>query len=145
MAETKKPMWKRWWFWALTVIVLAVISSSASGNKDSNTQTVTADQSPAATTATATPKTETLTITNSTYTAQGSGLYKVDGEVKNNDSSEHSATLKATFYDADGKIMGTASGAVNNIAAGDTKTFTLIGTDKVSGYKTMKVQVDTLL
>lgn len=72
-------------------------------------------------------------------------LKQVVGEVTNNDSGQHSATLKATFYDANGKILGTASGAVNDVAPGETKTFTLITSDNVTGYKDMKVQVDTLL
>jgi hypothetical protein len=44
---------------------------------------------------------------------------KFDNEATNNDSASHTATLKATF--------------------------SLLGTDKVTGYASMKVQVDTLL
>ncbi len=72
-------------------------------------------------------------------------IFKLISKAKNNDSVKHSATLKAAFYAADGSIMGTAVGAVNGIAAGDTKTFNLMTTDSVSGYKDMKVQVDMLL
>lgn len=72
-------------------------------------------------------------------------MNQVDGEITNNDSGKHSATLKATFYATDGKIMGTATGAVNDVAPGETKTFSLMTTDSISGYATMKVQVDTLL
>jgi len=67
------------------------------------------------------------------------------GEVTDNDSVKHSATLKATFYAEDGSILGTASGAMNEVAPGETKTFTLIGNDEIAGYKEMKVQIDTLL
>ena len=146
----KRPFYKRWWFWTITVI-FALIAIGSNGNKNSNTQTVSntgAVNSPsAAQNATATPTpTETITISHSVYKATGAGFYEVDCEATNNDSTQHSATLKATFYDANGNILGTAEGTVNDVASGDTKTFTLEGNDRgVSVYKTLKVQVDTLL
>ena len=76
---------------------------------------------------------------------KGYGFGKVVGEIKNNDSVKHSATIKATSYDASGKIVGTASGAVNDVTTGETKTFELLSTDDVSAHATMKVAADTLL
>lgn len=70
---------------------------------------------------------------------------KVVGEAKNTDDRKHTAVLKATFYDAAGKILGTASGVVSDVEPGDTKTFELGTTDDVSKYATMKVAVDSLL
>lgn len=125
---------------------IIVISAIAAGGNKSNTNTVpnsnseTNNSAPTA----QTQQKEKLTIKNSTY-SDANGLKQVVGEITNNDSGQHSATLKATFYDANGKILGTASGAVNEIAPGETKTFTLITADNVTGYKDMKVQVDTLL
>ena len=127
------------------IIVIAAIAS-AGGNK-SNTQSVpnsNSDKTATQATTPTQPKQEKLTIKNSNY-SEANGLKQVVGEVTNNDTGVHSATLKATFYDASGKILGTASGAVNEVAAGETKTFTLITADNVTGYKDMKVQVDTLL
>ena len=127
------------------IIVIAAIAS-AGGNK-SNTQSVpnsNSDKTATQTSKPAEPQKEKLTIKNSNF-SEASGLKQVVGEVTNNDTTKHSATLKATFYDANGKILGTASGAVNEVAAGETKTFTLITADNVTGYKDMKVQVDTLL
>lgn len=127
------------------IIVIAAISS-AGGNK-SNTNTVPNSNSETTNTAPTTQtqsQKEKLTIKNSTY-SDANGLKQVVGEVTNNDTGQRSATLKATFYDANGKILGTATGAVNEIAPGETKTFTLITADNVTGYKDMKVQVDTLL
>lgn len=91
---------------------------------------------------TAQPK---ITISNTTYKAGAYDTHEVLGEVKNNDAIKHSVILKATFYDTSGKIMGTASGAVNDIEAGQTKTFNLLTMDKVAGYKDFKVQVDTVI
>lgn len=131
--------------------VFIVIAGAASGNK-SNTNTVpnsNSDKTNSDTKTTDTKKSEPakekLTIKNSVASDKNYGMIQVDGEVTNNDSTEHSATLKATFYDADSKILGTASGAVNDLALGETKTFSLMSTDKIDGYKDMKVQVDTLL
>lgn len=126
---------------------IIVVSAIAAGGNKSNTNTVPNSNSDAANTTPAQqaqPQKEKLTIKNSTY-SDANGLKQVVGEVTNNDTGQHSATLKATFYDASGKILGTASGAVNEIAPGETKTFTLITADNVTGYKDMKVQVDTLL
>lgn len=130
----------------LAFIAIGVIASAAGGNS-SNTETVPNSNSDTTGTQASTPaetQKEKLTIKNSTF-SESSGFKQVVGEVTNNDTSVRSATLKATFYDASGKILGTASGAVNEVAPGETKTFTLITSDNVSGYKDMKVQVDTLI
>jgi hypothetical protein len=150
--KESKPWYKKWWVWLIIILVL-VGAGSAAGNK-SNTEHVTNSSSDKTTTAPssktepapkAEPVKEKMTIKNSTVTDKSYGIHQVDGEITNNDTGKHSATLKATFYSADGKIMGTASGAVNDVAPGETKTFSLMSTDSISGYKDMKVQVDTLL
>ncbi len=125
---------------------IIVVSAIAAGGNKSNTNTVPNSNSETNNSGSTaqTQQKEKLTIKNSTY-SDANGLKQVVGEITNNDSGQHSATLKATFYDANGKILGTASGAVNEIAPGETKTFTLITADNVTGYKDMKVQVDTLL
>jgi hypothetical protein len=69
---------------------------------------------------------------------------EVQGEATNNDTFEHTALLKATFYDESGKIVGTADGVVNQLAPGDTKTFTLMSTNAVRQYARLKVQVDAV-
>jgi hypothetical protein len=73
------------------------------------------------------------------------GMTMIYGEAINNDSKAHSFTLKVTFYDGDNKIIGTASGAVNNLNGGDTKIFAAMTTDDISNTANQKVQVDTLL
>lgn len=124
------------------IIVVAAIASS--GNK-SNTQTVQNSNADAAQQQNAQQKKpETMTIKNSAY-QNSDGLQQVVGEITNNAGEKHSAMLKATFYAADGSIKGTATGAVNDVAPGETKTFNLLTNDDVAGHKDMKVQVDTLL
>ena len=127
------------------IIIIAVIAGS--GSKGSNTQKVTNPEKSSGETTNnqSKPATEKMTITNSNAKDKGYGMWEVVGEVKNNDSIKHSAFLKATFYGDGGQILGTASGAVNDVTPGETKTFNLISTDSVTGYKEMKVQVDTLI
>lgn len=98
------------------VAVLGVIASATSGGK-SNTDTVkNSNSNSSQTEKSAETKQEALTIKNSVAIDKGYGMTQVDGEVTNNDTAKHSATLKVTFYDANGKILGTASGAVNDLA-----------------------------
>jgi hypothetical protein len=136
---------------ALGVVALLVVVYLASNVlKTSNTLTVIPTSNATATTETAPAEpqklaSELMTIKNTSYKVGDYGIEEVVGEITNNDSTKHMATIKATFYAADGSIKGTAGGAVNDIAPGETKTFELTTTDKVSGYKDMKVQVDTLL
>ena len=132
------------------IVLFGIIVGAAGGDK-SNTQTVPSSNAPTTKTESAeqpkkadTPAPEKMTISNSSY-SESNGLKQVVGEIKNNDSVKHTATVKATFYSADGSIKGTAVGAVNDVAPGETKTFTLMTMDEVTGYANMKVQIDTLL
>ena len=127
----------------LIILVIIISIAASSGKKDSNTQSV--NNGSKTTEASATPSTEYITISNSSAKKDAAGYWEVVGEAKNNDTTKHSATIKATFYKADGSIMGTALGAINDIDPGNTKTFNLMSTDDVTGYANMKVQVDTLL
>ena len=88
---------------------------------------------------------EQITLTN-IFVQEGSrGRYKISGDAINNGRTELSAILGATFYDAGGTVMGSASGSVNRLAARQTTTFWLRVSSDVSGYATMKVQVDCVL
>jgi len=124
----------------LIILVSFVIPKS---NIDTTTFTPTGNAPTTSNEPAASPS-EKLTISNTSFTSQGSYV-RVIGEIKNNDSIKHTATLKATFYDANGKIVGTASGVVNEIAPGETKTIELMTADDVSTYTTLKVAVDTLI
>ncbi|GAB2968970.1 FxLYD domain-containing protein [Saccharothrix stipae] len=69
--------------------------------------------------------------------------HRVYGEAHNAGSSPKHLILKVTFYNANGGILGTGSGAVNDLAPRQTKTFTLDTLDEVSGYRDYKVEVET--
>jgi hypothetical protein len=67
---------------------------------------------------------------------------ELHGEATNHDSIEHTVTIKATFYGADGKIVGTEDGVVNQLRAGGTKTFSLYGAPV---HSHLKVDVDMII
>lgn len=73
------------------------------------------------------------------------GITTVEGEAKNKDNKPHSFTIVVGFYDENGKLLGTASGAVNDLNAGDTKTYSAIASGDYSNAKSVKVQVDTMV
>ena len=53
------------------------------------------------------------------------GFTQINVEVTNNDTKEHSFTVQALFMQG-ATLVGIGSGAVNDVAAGQTKTATLI-------------------
>ena len=73
------------------------------------------------------------------------GMLTIDGEAKNNDASEHSFTLSVGLYDSNNKLLGVATGAVNDIGAGETMTFSAISTENPENIKTYKAFVDTIV
>jgi len=74
-------------------------------------------------------------------TIAGSLGKDLHAEVTNHDTVEHSATIKATFYGPDGKIVGTADGLVNQLRAAGTKTFSM---QSIPDHARAKVEVDTI-
>jgi predicted nucleotide-binding protein len=70
------------------------------------------------------------------------GRYEIHGEAINSDNIEHSASVRATFYDAERKIVGAGHGFVSQLAAGQTKAFSFKSDGDVTGYASMNVQVD---
>jgi hypothetical protein len=88
---------------------------------------------------------EQITLTNIMVQEGSRGRYKISGEAINNSCTELNAILAATFYDANGAVMGSASGSVNRVAACQTKTFWLRVSNDVSGYAVLNVKVDCIL
>jgi len=91
--------------------------------------------------AAATPTTglDGITIANISVLAGSLGK-ELHAEATNHDTVEHSATIKATFYGANGRIVGTADGLVNQLRAGGTKTFSM---QSIPDHDRAKVEVDT--
>lgn len=74
---------------------------------------------------------------------EGTYGWDINAEVKNTSGKDVDAALfTATFYGSDGKRIGTASGSSSELKASETKTTTLITSDDLSGWKTIKFQID---
>jgi predicted nucleotide-binding protein len=70
------------------------------------------------------------------------GRAEIHGEATNNDVSEHGVRLKATFYDAERKIIGGGHGYVSQLAPGQTKAFSFKSDDGMTMQATVDVQID---
>jgi hypothetical protein len=88
---------------------------------------------------------EQITLTNIMVREGSRGRYKISGDAINHCDTELSAILGATFYAANGTVLGTASGSVNRLAACQTTLFWLRASCDVSGYDSMKVRVDCIV
>lgn len=86
-----------------------------------------------------------IVFSNVTTQTDALGFTEVMGTAKNTTSSTHSFTVVVTFYDSNGKILGTANGAVNGLAAGESKTFQAMATSDFTNVAKYTVQVDTMV
>jgi hypothetical protein len=85
-----------------------------------------------------------MTVSNSKATLTPAGGAQVTGDIKNNEDKELGANIQAIFYDKANNVLGTAKGAANDIAAGQTKPFTLTTDQKVGNYYRMVVEVNSI-
>ena len=69
---------------------------------------------------------------------------EVHGEITNDAGATRTVSLKATFYGASGKIIGTASGIVSGIDPEEMKTFTLSSQEPITGYERYTVQIENV-
>ena len=70
------------------------------------------------------------------------GMTTVEGEVKNNLSKNISFSLKVSFYDANKKLLGSASGYMSGLKSGETKTFSASAMEDYTNYASYKIQID---
>lgn len=69
--------------------------------------------------------------------------WDVEAEVKNiGKKNDLTSIFKAVFYGADGKRISTASGSVSGLDVSTTKTVKFITSDDLTGYTTIKFQID---
>lgn len=118
-------------------------SLGASVGYNGNTQTITITSGSSG--ANGTQSSGVIQFSNTKSQQDSFGYTNVIGIAKNTDSVTHSFTIVVSFFDASGNLLGTASGAMNDLAAGDSKTFTCIATADYSKAASYKVQVDTLV
>ena len=157
MEKIKRPIFKKWWFWLVVLIVVIGAISSLGGNKE-NTGNLTknsvgeelsgdevkAEQAKESSGVKDTNSKSKIEFTNVAL-KQSLGFTTVIGEANNKDSKAHSFTLKVSFYNKDKKLLGTAAGAVNDLNSGESKIFTAMATEDFSKADSHKVQVDTMV
>jgi len=71
-------------------------------------------------------------------------LPTMDVEVRNEDTAAHSFTVQAAFLKG-GNLVGVASGAVNDLEPGQTKTASLVSGSTIPEYDDILLAVDTLV
>ncbi|HHV99269.1 MAG TPA: hypothetical protein GXX36_06820 [Clostridiaceae bacterium] len=133
------PIYKRWWFWVGIVLIIIIIAAVSGGNDkgpgtvDEGDKIEKSDEKK--------PVIEfSNVVVKSSY-----GTTMVAGEAVNNDDKAHSFTIKVSFYDKGGKLLGTAVGAMNDLNGGESKIFTAMGSDDFTSAAEYKVQVDTII
>ena len=131
----------------LSIGILAVvyIADTDTGKKSNENTASNRSTTQKANRSTPEPVPEKITLSNATFKDVEGDFYNVLGEAKNNDTVQHDISLRATFYDASGNILGTAVGTLSDIQPGETKTYSLTGSDNIAGYARLKVQVNNLL
>jgi hypothetical protein len=67
------------------------------------------------------------------------------GEAKNEGGAIRMAFITATFSNAAGQILGSATGAVSQIEAGESKTFTLNSNDDLTASVQSRIQIDSAI
>ena len=134
MEKEKKPVYRKWWFWLIILLVIAGISGVAFGDPNAN------PTSTSTTSDTTTQTTERFTLVDSEGSFDGFAYY-VTGSIKNNTNRQYSY-VQVTFnlYDEDGAQIGTAMANVNNLEANGTWKFKALGiTEEVASYKLMGI------
>ena len=134
MEKEKKPVYRKWWFWFIILLVIAGISGVAFGDPNAN------PTSTSTTSNTTTQTTERFTLVDSEGSFDGFAYY-VTGSIKNNTNRQYSY-VQVTFnlYDEDGAQIGTAMANVNNLEANGTWKFKALGiTEEVASYKLMEI------
>ena len=138
--EGKKPIWKRWWFWLIAIIIIFAIGTSGEDNKDLGTGTqpgatpTTVTSDPAASKATA----PGLEVVEHSIQKDQYSTYIV-GTVKNNSSKQYGyAQIEFNLYDASGAQVGSAMANINNLEPNGTWKFKALAFE--DDFKTYKIK-----
>lgn len=124
----------------LAVVFLTVAYGSGSDEKSA--------EGGSATDSTETVSEEAADVELVSHTAeydQDMGAFTIFCRVKNNtDKLVSYAEIKATFFDKDGKVVGTGMGNTTNFAGNSEKTIEVIGLD-VENAATYEVQIEDVM
>jgi len=79
-----------------------------------------------------------------TLTRGDAGLVVV-GQLTNPETVPHAMTLIATFWDGQGRLVGAGKSELVKVGGSETRPFAIGVSDDVSGYRVIRVDVDTLV
>jgi hypothetical protein len=127
----KKPLFKRWWFWIIVIIIAFTMfggENKGSTNVQPTSQAANEDEKP------------DLELLNSKRITKGSWKY-VTGTIKNNTSKEYSyVQVEINLYDNNENQLGSTLANVNNLEAGGTWKFeAIIYEEKATRYKIKEI------
>ena len=135
-AKNKKPIYLRWWFIAIVLLVVIGAFGSIGGKKSG-------DPSSNSTEAEDTSKPQDKYIVSDLKESKDQFAEYIEGTLKNNSGKEASyVQISFNLFDKDGNQIGTAFDNINNLAKDGTWKFKAIGTvepDKVASYKLAEV------
>ncbi|WP_436664198.1 FxLYD domain-containing protein [Alicyclobacillus acidoterrestris] len=89
--------------------------------------------------------TSVINFSNIILKDDGLGGTLVDGIATNNDKKTHTFTVVVSFYDANGKLLGEADAAVDDLGAGQSIPFEADALSDYTNAASYKVQVQTLI
>ncbi len=129
----KKPLWKKWWFWGIIVVLLIALGSAGGdGNKDQGAGTKDNTSTPAVSDKAKVPD---LEITEHSVLQEEYSAYIV-GKVKNNTNKQYGyVQVEVNLYDADGDQVGSAMDNTNNLEPGGSWKFKAITLEEFDSYK----------
>lgn len=85
-----------------------------------------------------------MTVTN-TSVIETRHRTEVHGEATNSQGVRKTASLKATFYNSENRIIGVATGLASEVGPGETNSFTLSSMDPIGEYARYKMQFEAVL
>ncbi|MCF8565031.1 FxLYD domain-containing protein [Alicyclobacillus tolerans] len=86
----------------------------------------------------------TITLNQLTKAADGSSTI-ITGNAINTGSVVHSFTITASFYDANGKLIGVEVGSVEDLPPGQSTSFQTLPTGNYFGAASYKVKVQNMM
>lgn len=129
----KKPLWKKWWFWGIIIVLLIALGSSGGdGNKDQGAGTKDGTSTPAVSDKTKAPDLEVVE-----HSAQkGEYSTSIVGAVKNNTDKQYGyVQVEINLYDADGAQVGSTLANANNLEPNGIWKFEAIALEEFDSYK----------
>lgn len=119
--KTKKPIWKRWWFWGCIVVILIIIAASGGGSKPASNTSQSSSQSQ--TMKPAKPALPDLQLIES-HTESDSFARYVIGTVKNNTDHQYKyVQVEINLYDSSGAQVDSTLANANNLEPKGTWKF----------------------